>query len=78
MRADRKLDKAHDMKIFKALSDLDGEIPADYDAYLCHGAPFLPQLVGGRLEEEVLEMVEAQLLRKKNDICWSSEFHNSI
>jgi hypothetical protein len=38
MRADRKLDKAHDMKIFKALSDLDGEIPADYDAYLSWSA----------------------------------------
>ena len=65
-RADRKLDKARDMKTFKALSDLDGKIQADYDADLYHGAPVLLQLVGRRLEEEkVLEMVEvvAHLLR---------------
>jgi amidase len=65
-RADKKLDKARDMKTFKALSDLDGKIQADCDADFYHGAPVSLQLVGRRLEEEkVLEMVEvvADLLR---------------
>lgn len=48
------------MKTFKALSDLDGKIQADYDADFYHGAPVSLQLVGRRLEEEkVIEMVEA-------------------
>lgn len=56
------------MKTFKALSDLDGKIQADYDPVLYHGAPVGLQLAGKRLEEEkVLEMVEvvANLLQGK-------------
>jgi amidase len=66
--ADRSLDKARDMKTFKALSDLDGKIQADYDAEFYHGAPVSLQLAGRRLEEEkVLEMVEivSDLLQQK-------------
>jgi amidase len=56
------------MKTFKALSDLDGKIQADYDAEFYHGAPVSLQLAGRRLEEEkVLEMVEivSDLLQQK-------------
>jgi amidase len=56
------------MKTFKALSDLDGKIQADYDPEFYHGAPVSLQLAGRRLEEEkVLEMVEmvSDLLRQK-------------
>ena len=55
------------MKTFKALSDLDGKIQADYDAAFYHGAPVSLQLAGRRLEEEkVLEMVDivADLLQR--------------
>jgi amidase len=56
------------MKTFKALSDLDGKIQADYDPTFYHGAPVSLQLAGRRLEEEkVLEMVEvvASVLQRK-------------
>jgi amidase len=47
------------MKTFKALSDLDGKIQAEYDSAFYHGAPVSLQLAGRRLEEEkVLEMVK--------------------
>ena len=57
--ADKKLDKARDMKTFVQKSEMDGKIQADYDPEFYHGAPVCLQLAGRRLEEEkVLEMVE--------------------
>ncbi len=56
------------MRAFKALSDLDGKIQAEYDPAFYHGAPVSLQLAGRRLEEEkVLEMIEvvADLLQDK-------------
>lgn len=58
------------MKYFKAMSDLDAKIQADYDAAFYDGAPVSLQLAGKRLEEEkVLEMVEivAAALSKPSD-----------
>lgn len=53
------MDKARDMSKFKALSDLDAKIQADYDPDFYHNSPVSLQLAGKRLEEEkVLEMVE--------------------
>lgn len=57
--ADKTLDPAVDVSVFKGLSDLDNQIQAEYDAVVYHGAPVSLQLVGRRLEEEkVLEMVD--------------------
>ena len=57
--ADKAIDKARDMKMFKSMSEIDAKIQADYDPGFYHGAPVSLQLVGKRLEEEkVLEMVE--------------------
>ena len=69
--ADKDLDKSRNMKTFKALSDVDGKIQADYDAAFYHGAPVSLQLAGRRLEEEkVLEMVEvvADLLQSNKQV----------
>ena len=57
--ADKNVDKARDLQTFRALTELDGKIQADYDPEFYHGAPVSLQLAGKRLEEEkVLEMVE--------------------
>ena len=65
--ADRAIDKARDMKMFKSMSEIDAKIQADYDPDFYHGAPVSLQLVGKRLEEEkVLEMVEIVVDALKN------------
>ena len=58
------------MKSFVQKSEIDGNIQADYDPDVYHGAPVCLQLAGKRLEEEkVLEMVEvvAAALKKHQD-----------
>ncbi|KAH0842504.1 hypothetical protein FOPE_07688 [Fonsecaea pedrosoi] len=57
--ADRDLDKARDLSDFQCLNELDAKVQAEYDPDIYHGAPVSLQIVGRRLEEEmVLDMVE--------------------
>jgi amidase len=65
--ANKTIDKAREITLFKSMSEIDAKIQAGYDADFYHGAPVSLQLVGKRLEEEkVLEMVEIVAEALKN------------